>query len=89
MTTAQALAEWIPAWADQPQGNNMYSLEITLYAHISREDACDAAVKAGLTGEALRLASYLGTEHKMEYRVNPETGDGILVAVDGHPLPLR
>lgn len=61
-------------------------MRIILYLHSSKESAWDAAEKAGLTGEALAMAKYLGYEHKMEYEVDPQTGEGHLISVDGKEL---
>lgn len=60
---------------------------IELYAHTSKEAAWEAAEKAGLTDDALRMACYLGSEVKLKYQVDPATGEGILIAVDDVPLP--
>ena len=57
-------------------------MRIVLYVHGSKEAAWDAAEKAGLKGEAVMAARFLGGEHKMEYEVDPKTGFGDLVAVD-------
>jgi hypothetical protein len=59
---------------------------ITLYLHGSKETAYDKAEQAGLKGEALKTAMYLGYEHKMEYEVDPKTGEGTLLRVDGRQL---
>lgn len=58
-------------------------MRIILYLHSSKENSCERAEAAGLTGNALTRAMYLGSEHKMEYEVDPATG---LVAVDGRLL---
>jgi len=61
-------------------------MKITLYLHSSKESAYEAARAAGLRGEVLKAAMYLGYEHKMEYEVDPETGIGTLVAVDDRKI---
>lgn len=58
---------------------------IKLYVHGDKESAWDAVEKAGLTGVAARLASFMSTEHAMEYEV-AEDGASKLVAVDGRNL---
>jgi hypothetical protein len=57
-----------------------------LYVHGSKEDAWEKAEAAGLTGEAVLAARFLGMEHKMEYEVDPKTGFGELISVDGREL---
>jgi hypothetical protein len=59
---------------------------ITLYLHANKESAWEEAERAGLTGEALNLARFLGYEHKMEYEVDQQTGEGELVRVDGRQV---
>jgi hypothetical protein len=61
-------------------------MRITIYVHSSKEQSYDEAEKAGLTGEALKAAKFLGYEHKMEYEVDPTTGFGELIAVDDRKL---
>jgi hypothetical protein len=46
----------------------------------------DKGEKLGLTGEALKLFSYVGCEVKLTVEVNEETGDAVIVAVDDKPL---
>lgn len=59
---------------------------ITVYLHASKEHAYDAAFKAGLRGDALDKAMFLGYEHKIEYEVDPVTGDGVPVKIDGREI---
>lgn len=59
---------------------------IDIYLHGSKEDSYGAAEEAGLVGEALDNAMYLGYELKVTYSVDPETGDGTIIAVDDVPL---
>lgn len=61
-------------------------MKIDIWVHGSKEAAYDAAEQAGLTGEALGAARYLGHEHKLTYEVDPETGFGELIAVDDKEL---
>ncbi len=61
-------------------------MKIEIYVHASRDDAWENAEKAGLQGEAAERASFLGYEHKLTFEVNPETGEGELVAVDDRKL---
>lgn len=58
---------------------------VDIYVHGSREAGYDKGEKLGLEGEALRLFSFVGYEHKMTYSVK-ETGECELVAVDGRRL---
>lgn len=72
---------------DNAQRSNPMPLKlIEIYVHSSKESAYDECEKAGLTGEALAMGKYLGTEHKMEYVVSTETGQATLIAVDGCPV---
>lgn len=63
-------------------------MRISLWLHGSKEAAWDAGEKAGLTGEALMLFRHVGTEHKIEYDVNPETGDAVPVKIDDREIAL-
>ena len=56
--------------------------KVVLYLHSSKEAATDAAKGAGIQGEALEQAAYLGYEHKAEYMVDEKTGEGTLVSID-------
>lgn len=40
----------------------------------------------GLTGEALKLFSYVGCEVKLTIEVDEKTGDAVIVAADDRPL---
>lgn len=61
-------------------------MRIILYLHSDKETGYQKGLEAGLSGEALDMAMYLGYEHKMEYEVDPKTGKGTLVTVDGRKL---
>lgn len=55
---------------------------IDIYVHSSKETSYNAALQAGLTGDALDAAAYLAYEHKLSFDVDAKTGMGELVAVD-------
>ena len=61
-------------------------MKLDIYVHANRETSWDRAIQVGLTGEAARKASFLGYEHKLTYEVDPETGDGTLIAVDDREI---
>jgi hypothetical protein len=61
-------------------------MRIVLHLHAIKEHAYEAAKAAGLIDEPLHKAMYLGLEHKMEYELDPQTGEGILLSVDGKEL---
>lgn len=61
-------------------------MRIILHVHGDKESSYAEAEKAGLTGEALKMAMYLAYEHKMEYEVDPQSGEGKLISVDGREL---
>lgn len=62
---------------------------VEIYVHAGKENAYSASEAAGLTGEALNKAAYLGYEHKLSFEVDPKTGDGKLVAVDDRKLEVK
>lgn len=61
-------------------------MRIDLYVHGSKESALGTGEAAGLRGEALNLFMYAGSEHRMTYEVDPETGAARLVEVDGRAV---
>jgi len=61
-------------------------MRITLYVHGSKESAYEAGEKAGIKGDALELFKFTGGEHRIEYEVNPETGDSVPVKIDGRSI---
>ena len=61
-------------------------MRITVYVHGSDDSCYDAGEKAGLQGEALKMFSYAAYEHKIEYEVDPETGDARPVKIDGREI---
>lgn len=60
-------------------------LTINLYAYTSEDNNYEKGEEIGLSGEALSLFRH-SHEHKMTYKVNPETGQTELIAVDGREL---
>jgi hypothetical protein len=60
--------------------------KITIYVHTDKESSWQAGKKAGLKGEALEMAKYLGYEHAMKYEVDETTGEANLISVDGRKL---
>ena len=54
---------------------------IDIYLHSDKESMYDAAKEAGLTGDALSNACYLGYEVKLTYDVDSK-GNGKIIAVD-------
>lgn len=57
-----------------------------IYVHSSRESMWEKGEKIGLTGDALKLFSYVGCEVKLTINVDEKTGDAVIVAVDDRPL---
>lgn len=60
-------------------------MRITLYVHGDKLTAYEEGEKAGLTGEALELFKFAGTEHKIEYEVDKK-GAAVPVKIDGRAI---
>lgn len=58
-------------------------IQTDIYVHSSRDLMYEKGEKLGLTGEALRLFSYVGCEVKLTINVDEKTGDAVIVAVEG------
>jgi hypothetical protein len=61
-------------------------IQTDIYVHSSRDSMYEKGEKLGLTGEALKLFSYVGCEVKLTINVDEKTGDAVIVAVDGRKL---
>jgi len=57
-----------------------------IYVHSSRDSMWEKGEQLGLTGEALKLFSYVGCEVKLTIEVDEKTGDAVIVAADDRPL---
>lgn len=57
-----------------------------IYVHSSRDSMWNKGEQLGLTGEALKLFSFVGCEVKLTIEVDETTGDAVIVAVDGRNL---
>ena len=57
-----------------------------IYVHSSRDSMWNKGEQLGLTGEALKLFSFVGCEVKLTIEVDEKTGDVVIVAVDGRKL---
>ena len=53
-----------------------------IYVHSSRESMWEKGEKLGLTGDALKLFSYVGCEVKLTIDVDEKSGDAVILAVD-------
>lgn len=65
---------------------NKRMITTDIYVHSSRDTMFDRGERLGLTGEALKLFSFVGCEVKLTIEVNEETGDAVIVAVDDRCL---
>ncbi len=61
-------------------------MRIDIYVHGSKESVRRAGECAGLTGEALDVFAYAGSEFKVTLEVDQETGIAAAVALDGLDL---
>ena len=59
---------------------------VDIYVHSDTDSMHDLGKEMYLQGEALRTFKYLGTEVELTYDVDPETGKGVLVAVEGRKV---
>jgi len=57
-----------------------------IYVHSSRDSMWEKGEQLGLTGEALKLFSFVGCEVKLTIEVDEKTGDAVIVAADDKPL---
>ena len=57
-----------------------------IYVHSSRDSMWEKGEQLGLTGEALKLFSFVGCEVKLTIEVDEKTGDAVIVAADDRPL---
>lgn len=57
-----------------------------IYVHSSRDSMWNKGEQLGLTGESLKLFSFVGCEVKLTIEVDETTGDAVIVAVDGRNL---
>lgn len=57
-----------------------------IYIGSSKESMWNKAVELGLSGEALMSFRYACCEVKLTIDVDEQTGDAVIVAVDGRPL---
>ena len=62
---------------------------VDIYVHSDKDSMHDLGEEIYLQGEALRTFKYLGTEVELTYDVDPETGAGVLVAVEGRKVALK
>lgn len=60
--------------------------EHDVYVSASKDALWDDAVRLGLSEEASLMFRHLATEVRLTYRVDRETGIGVLIAVDGRAL---
>lgn len=58
-------------------------MRIKTYVHSDKETNYEVGKEAGLTGEALKNFSYAGYELELEFDVDPNTGESLLLSVDG------
>ena len=61
-------------------------IKTDIYVHSSRDSMWEKGEQLGLTGEALKLFSFVGCEVKLTIEVDEKTGDAVIVAADDKPL---
>jgi hypothetical protein len=61
-------------------------MRVEIYLHSSKEQNLETGARLGLTGDALTFFKYLAYEVKLEYDVDPKTGQGKLLKADGREL---
>ncbi len=59
---------------------------ITTWLHAIKESNYEAGKQAGLSEEALQMFIYANTEVMITNRVDPNTGESEIIAVDGRLL---
>jgi len=58
-------------------------MQTKVYVHGSKESMREHGREIGLTGEALNMFAYTGYEVELTVDVNEQTGESVIVAVDG------
>lgn len=58
-------------------------MKITAYLHSNMKEIEDLGIANGLTGEALEHFKYALFEVRFELKVDKETGEAVIVSVDG------
>lgn len=61
----------------------MGTILTTAYVHSSKESMTDLGVRLGLKGQALDYFKYACLEVRLGIEVNDETGDAVIISVDG------
>lgn len=61
-------------------------MNVNVYLHNSKENMWETGETLGLTGEALRLFIYACVEVKITLRVDEQTGEAKIIAVDGREV---
>lgn len=60
-----------------------------MYVHGSRESCYEEGAKLGLTGEALKMFSFVLEEYKLTLEVDMETGKVTPVMIDGLKIEAK
>lgn len=56
---------------------------VSIYLHSSKDEMWAFAEKLGMEGDAVQMFRYLGSEEKLTYEVDPATGEGRVIGVNG------
>lgn len=61
-------------------------IDFDVYVHSSKDMLYEEGERLGMTRDALMLFRHLASEVRLTYRVNTETGEGVLLFVDGRSI---